>query len=404
MIKIVYLAITSGHLNGIGPEIILKSLLEIFHKPLNHSSKSDLHFLKEFKHKLLTGGRKEFLIIGSLAAFKWHARKVRISFSVMEEPNSGLDRLFPETNIYRMISIGNRNRTKKLLSSIPDSQKVLLIDIPIDISTYSHFDEFMSWAIPSNLAKIKGKKERNKYQIAQARIGKHAFKVLGVSKRLLISKQVGGMVNAPVSKESISRYNKLTDFKGQTEFYAQVFRIRKFSMTFFSPLFNLVLLTTHLPLSQVSKNITPSAINRGIDHALEIRRYLRDRRKILFLGLNPHAGEGGKIGGEDKLIQAIIKKHKYGKYIEGPVPADTAFVKVYRGDYKVVIAGYHDQGLIPLKSIGNNVRNSVNVTWGLPFIRTSVDHGTAFDIVGKNLAQPYSFISAWKTGLELMEK
>lgn len=398
------MAITSGHLNGIGPEIILKSLSEVFHKPQHYSSKSDLHFLKEFKHKLLTGERKEFLIIGSFAAFKWHAKKIRISFSVMEEPNSDLDSLFPKTNIYRIMSIGNGKGTKEFLSSIPNSQKILLIDIPIDISTYSRFNEFMNWAIPSNLAKINGKKERNKYRDAQARMGKHAFRVLRDSKRLLMSRQVGGIVNAPVSKESISHYNKLSDFKGQTEFYAQIFHTQKFSMTFLSPLFNLVLLTTHLPLSQVSKSITPSVINRGIDHALEIRKYLKDRRKILFLGLNPHAGEGGKIGEKDKLIQAIIKKHKYGKYIEGPVPADTAFIKVYRGDYRVVIASYHDQGLIPLKSTGDNIRNSVNVTWGLPFVRTSVNHGTAFDIVGKNLAQPYSFISAWKTGLELIER
>jgi 4-hydroxythreonine-4-phosphate dehydrogenase len=159
-----------------------------------------------------------------------------------------------------------------------------------------------------------------------------------------------------------------------------------------------VLQTTHVALKEVPSLITEEKILsklRLIDKSLK-------KPRIAVAGLNPHAGENGLFGDEElKIIRPAVEKAKReGINVTGPLPADTVFVRALKGEFDVVLCMYHDQGLIPIKLLGFG--NSVNVTLGLPVVRTSVDHGTAYDIAGKGVASPESFKTAVKVAIELL--
>lgn len=221
--------------------------------------------------------------------------------------------------------------------------------------------------------------------------GAHAFSVLDQSVRLLKQKAADGVVTAPVSKEAIDLARP--GFIGHTEFYAEAFGNPPVSMCFTSPVFNLVLMTTHVGISELSAWMRPDIIDRSVTHALELKRLTGDTRPLAVMGFNPHAGEGGLFGGEDAVIAGRLKAfRKQGHAIDGPLAADSAFGQVVKGRYGTVVACYHDQGLIPLKMLAKGT--SVNVTLGLPVVRTSVDHGTAFDIAGKGVAEHGSMVCA----------
>ena len=185
-------------------------------------------------------------------------------------------------------------------------------------------------------------------------------------------------------------------------FFANAFKVKQVSMTFMSPVCNLVLMTTHLPLKEVSQSITKAIIIKSIENAIYLQRITKDKQPIMVLGLNPHAGEGGNFGKEEEKIAEIIQSYSSkGISIMGPISADTAFLKVKSKEIKTVIACYHDQGLIPLKLMTMNT--CVNVTLGLPIIRTSVDHGTAFDITRKNQASYQSLLFAIIKAFEISQ-
>jgi 4-hydroxythreonine-4-phosphate dehydrogenase len=155
------------------------------------------------------------------------------------------------------------------------------------------------------------------------------------------------------------------------------------------------LVTTHLPLRAVADRLTQEQIEKVIELASEACQQLGlAQTRIGVCGLNPHAGEGGKIGTEEQtlILPAVKAVQKRGCMATGPVPADVLFYQALRGDFDAVVAMYHDQGLAPLKMIA--FENGINWTLGLPFIRTSPDHGTAFDIAGQNKASPSSMIAA----------
>jgi 4-hydroxythreonine-4-phosphate dehydrogenase len=166
-------------------------------------------------------------------------------------------------------------------------------------------------------------------------------------------------------------------------------------MMFWSEPLKVVLTSVHIPLRDVSSVITRTLIDNVIELAhRELPRFDIPSPRLAMAGLNPHAGEDGLMGDEEQRVlrPAVEAAQARGIAIDGPFPADTVFVRAVRGEFDAVIANYHDQGLIPVKLLAFG--RAVNVTLGLPIIRTSVDHGTAFDIAGKGIADPSSMIEA----------
>ncbi|MFH1407156.1 MAG: 4-hydroxythreonine-4-phosphate dehydrogenase PdxA [Candidatus Omnitrophota bacterium] len=212
--------------------------------------------------------------------------------------------------------------------------------------------------------------------------------------KLLKAKTIQGLVTAPISKQALKESG--FPFGGHTEILARSCGIKDTVMMFVAGNFRVAIQTRHIPLKEVARTLTSDKIYRTIvilDTALE--RYFRIKHpKTGICGLNPHAGEGGALSGEEgKIITPAIKKAKNrGINAIGPLPADAVFYDVYHGKYDAVISMYHDQGLGPFKMLYRDT--GVNVTLGLPFVRTSPDHGTAFDIAGKGIANPSSMIHA----------
>ena len=166
-------------------------------------------------------------------------------------------------------------------------------------------------------------------------------------------------------------------------------------MMFESDKLRVVLATVHVPLKDVPRLLTRELVDFTIElTARELPRFVRGRARMAVAGLNPHAGEHGVIGDEDERVlrPAIEAGRARGIDVTGPWPADTVFARATRGEFDAVIACYHDQGLIPVKLLAFG--QAVNVTLGLPIVRTSVDHGTAFDIAGKGTADPSSLVHA----------
>ncbi len=192
-------------------------------------------------------------------------------------------------------------------------------------------------------------------------------------------------------------------FPGHTELLAHLTQASTVAMMFLGAKWKVVLVTTHLPLKEVSKCITCERILTTIRLTEEgLRRYFGvSQPRLAGLGLNPHCGEEGLLGEEEKdeIIPAIEEAKSLGMRDEGPFPADSFFDISGIHPYDAVIAMYHDQGLIPIKIF--DFKESVNFTLGLPFIRTSVAHGTAYDIAGKGLADPASLIKAITTAAKL---
>jgi 4-hydroxythreonine-4-phosphate dehydrogenase len=218
---------------------------------------------------------------------------------------------------------------------------------------------------------------------------------------LLKQKEITALVTAPVCKETITALGK--NFHGHTEFLAEAFRVTNFDMMFVTKTLRTVIVTRHLALREVSPALTGEKIGQTIHLANDaLQKYFRIKRpRIAVCGVNPHAGEGGTIGREEltTIIPAIEKAKAKGLLISGPLSADTLFTPMVAKDYDVIIAMYHDQGLIPVKTL--YFRNVVNLTIGLPFIRTSPAHGTAFNIAGRNKADPSSMMESIRLAARL---
>ena len=184
-------------------------------------------------------------------------------------------------------------------------------------------------------------------------------------------------------------------FKGHTDFFSQYTK-KETVMMLMTDSLKVALLTDHIPLSEVSKNVTEKNITNCLNiiiHDFQNRLYIKNL-KILVCGLNPHAGENGYLGLEEKdiIIPTLEKFRKNGHNIMGPIGADVAFTEHYRNQADVILAMYHDQGLPVIKYMGFS--DAINVTLGLPFIRSSVDHGTALDIAGTGKADCHSLLKA----------
>lgn len=222
--------------------------------------------------------------------------------------------------------------------------------------------------------------------------------------KLCLDKEVDAMVTAPVSKESL--HSAGFNFPGQTEMLAMLTRSERVTMMLISKTMRVALATVHVPLKKVSENLFVDRILEKLDTVnSSLKNDLGiEKPSIAVLGLNPHAGEHGAIGSEEKevITPAITKAQGKGINASGPFPADGFFASRSYKNYDAILAMYHDQGLIPLKMSGFD--EGVNYSAGLKIIRTSPDHGTAFDIAGKNIANPGSMISAIQLATSIIER
>lgn len=220
--------------------------------------------------------------------------------------------------------------------------------------------------------------------------------------------ELDGIVTAPVNKESIIRWRGPSQpFMGQTEYLSGLAGTERTAMMLLGSddrqrWLRVALVTTHVPLRSVADHLSTEKIVQTIELATQACRDLGlERARVAVCGLNPHAGEGGEIGTEEieMIAPAVAAAKERGMDVIGPLAADTLFYYAYNGHYDAVVAMYHDQGLVPLKMIG--FESGINWTLGLPFIRTSPDHGTAYDIAGKNKANPESMLAAIKLARRL---
>jgi len=211
---------------------------------------------------------------------------------------------------------------------------------------------------------------------------------------------IAAIATAPINKEAFALAG--LPWKGHTDLLAHLTGAPRVAMMFESDKLRVVLATVHVPLKDVPRLLTRELVDFTIElTARELPRFVRGRARMAVAGLNPHAGEHGVIGDEDERVlrPAIEAGRARGIDVTGPWPADTVFARATRGEFDAVIACYHDQGLIPVKLLAFG--QAVNVTLGLPIVRTSVDHGTAFDIAGKGTADSSSLVHAIQLAVRL---
>jgi len=270
----------------------------------------------------------------------------------------------------------------------------------------------------SKTAKLIGKKLKNlrinlldlgnvgKYQFGKstASSGRAALDYIDFAVELVKEGLADGIVTAPINKESITKTGVV--FHGHTEYLAGRFGIKRPAMMFAGDALKVVIVTRHIPLKKVAVSLNAKDI---IDTTLKANKFLKKyfrikNPRLAVAALNPHAGEGGLIGNEERkiIIPAVKKLKKTLPSLKGPVPADGAFHSLYNKKYDCLVCMYHDQGMIPVKMLARG--DAVNVTLGLPFVRTSPVHGTAFDIAGRGIADPSSMLSSLNLAARLLGK
>jgi len=234
-----------------------------------------------------------------------------------------------------------------------------------------------------------------------AAAGHAAYEYVRRATLLAVESRVDAIVTAPLNKEALQAGGH--DFPGHTELLAALTHTPEVSMLFLAPELRVILVTSHLGLKAALETIEPGLVERTIARGRDTLQAAGIANpRIAVCGINPHAGEGGLFGeGEEeaKIIPAVAACRARGWAVEGPLPADTLFWRARRGDFDLVVAMFHDQGLGPVKVLG--LEKAVNVTVGLPVIRTSVDHGTAFDIAGKGVADERSLLAAMDAAIAL---
>ena len=270
-----------------------------------------------------------------------------------------------------------RMRTRWIddLASITDEPFLFLRDLNGDVSN-------VSWGEMSSAA------------------GQRSLAYLEAASAEALAGHIDAIVTAPVSKEAIGK-----DFHGQTDFLAERAGRKQYAMAFFAPTFKVVLATIHLSLREALAQISREhyvGLIRFVD--AELQRFRFSERRIAVAAINPHAGENGMFGREDLdiLEPAVRQCAGEGIKVSGPHSADSLYFRAYSGEFDVVIAPYHDQGLIPVKLVAHG--QATNVTLGLPYVRTSPDHGTAFSIAGKGEADPSGMEAALKCAVELVRR
>jgi 4-hydroxythreonine-4-phosphate dehydrogenase len=223
---------------------------------------------------------------------------------------------------------------------------------------------------------------------------------------MALSGEVAGIVTAPINKEAMNLAGYR--YAGHTELLAERTGAREAAMMLVTEnprgVLRVVHVTTHVALERVPALVTPERLGTVFELAWETtRRFGVSSPRVAVAGLNPHAGEGGLFGDQEAktVAPAVAAARAGGRDVSGPWPPDTVFARAYRGQFDCVVAMYHDQGHIPIKMIGFD--EGVNISLGLPIVRTSVDHGTAFDIAGQGVARPVSMIQSAALAAQLAE-
>lgn len=239
------------------------------------------------------------------------------------------------------------------------------------------------------------------FGVVSAEAGNGAFRYLEKAIQLTNNGEVEGICTAPLNKEALHKGGHI--YPGHTEILAELTDTKDFAMMLQAPTLRVIHVTTHVGILDAVKMINPERTYKVIQLAHEtLKRAGIASPKIAVCGINPHAGENGLFGygeEEEKVVPAIERAQNEGIDVVGPLPADTLFFRANRGDFDIVVAMYHDQGHGPIKVLG--LEAGVNITVGLPIIRTSVDHGTAFDIAGTGVADEQSLLEAMKQAISL---
>ena len=233
-----------------------------------------------------------------------------------------------------------------------------------------------------------------------ASAGQAAYDAIVAAVADAMAGRIDGIATAPINKEAFAAAG--LKWPGHTDLLAHLTGSSRVAMMFYAEALRVVLATVHIPLRQVAAALTRELLEGIIElSAAELPRFGTPAPRLAVAGLNPHAGEHGLLGNEEDLAlaPAIAACRARGIDVRGPFPADTLFNRAMKGEFDAVIACYHDQGLIPIKLVAFG--RAVNVTLGLPIVRTSVDHGTAFDIAGQGLADPSSLSEAIRLAARL---
>ncbi len=332
------IAITMGDPAGIGPEIIVKALSKPWGNPIRRLCRP--------------------VVVGDLAVIEKVAKRLKSSIEIRSIPD-------PETAVSSRAGLNVID-----LKNVDFSRRVL------------------------------GRPD--------AAGGRAAVEAIRAAARLAMDRRVAAIVTAPISKEAMHAAGY--PYPGHTELLAELSGAKEVGMLMVSPPrskqypgLRILLVTTHLALRDLPQRLTRERVESAIRlaHEAAVRLFKIRRPRLAVTGLNPHAGEGGLFGREeDEIIRpAVEAARRDGIPVIGPKPADSLIRQAYEGKYDLVVAMYHDQALIPIKLLGFG--RAVNVTVGLPFIRTSPDHGTAYDIAGKGIADPGSLIEAIRMAVNL---
>ncbi len=256
--------------------------------------------------------------------------------------------------------------------------------------------------------------DRLRYKEVTPEQGRASYEYVAKVIELAMEKKIDGTVTGPINKAAIHAAGH--HYAGHTEIYATLTGTRDYSMMLTHGNFRVTHVSTHVSLREACDRVTKDRIIRVIDLTRDaLKNFGISRPRIAVAGLNPHCGEGGMFGREDdeEILPAVEAARGKGCDVEGPIPADTVFSKMKGGMYDAVVVMYHDQGHIPMKLIGFQYNektgqwgemSGVNVTLGLPIVRTSVDHGTAFGKAGEGRANPQSMIEAIQLGAMLSKK
>ncbi|MFB4275397.1 4-hydroxythreonine-4-phosphate dehydrogenase PdxA [Nonomuraea sp. MTCD27] len=296
------------------------------------------------------------------------------------------------TELCRPVVIGDAGRLRKAAA---------ILDVPAEVATVGGVAEAGFEPGRINVIDPGVLPDDLPWGRVSAMAGNAAYEYVRLASELAMSGQVEAICTAPLNKEALHAAGHL--YPGHTELLAHLTGTEEVSMMLSTPKVKVIHVTTHVGLIDAVARIEPGLVERTIRRGeAAMRGSGLDRPKIGVCGINPHAGENGLFGygeEEEKIVPAVERLRAEGMDVHGPLPADTAFFLAGRGDYDLIVAMYHDQGHGPVKILG--LEAGVNITVGLPVIRTSVDHGTAFDIAGKGVADAGSMIEALRQAAEL---
>jgi len=303
----------------------------------------------------------------------------------------------PEIVIKTIKSIGNKSKDKLYIVSPANVFLSTLKKhkIKLDFEIINDFESASKRNSIVSVIDIGSYQQRLGYPTKES--GEASYLALQLAFQLVYSKKIDILITAPISKDAVNSAGYKNT--GHTELLAKWCNKKDVVMMFVSPRMKAALLTIHIPLNEVSKSITNALLKKKTTIIINSLKndFGINTPQIAFLGLNPHAGENGLIGKEEELVMKPFIKINSSFY--GPFPSDAFFAQKIYKQYDLIIGNYHDQLLIPFKMI--NPFNGVNFTAGLPIIRTSPDHGTAFDIAGKGIANHNSIMQAYVTARKI---